>query len=178
MGQMPGGPGLVDTLTRHLIHNSAGLLTGNNGPTNQSEETVVVSCRCWNMVGEEPFRRLPYHRVTLCKDQPCSLLHLRIGEELVEPAWAGPHVHDEEFCQLLIHRNVDHMTQITKRFGRSDTFWGSSGLIMHLPRCLQRGGCKGTANREKIDLFLRVTHGCYLLLKRQFIALVFHFQME
>src|SRR5258708_34813801 len=65
MGQMPKSPGLVDTLTRHLIHDSAGLLTGNNGPANQSEETVVVSCRYRDMVGEEPFRRLPYHRVTL-----------------------------------------------------------------------------------------------------------------
>src|SRR6266699_677396 len=178
MGQMPGCPGLVDPLTRYLIQNRAGLLTGSNGPTNQSEETVVVSCGCWEMVGEEPFRGLPYHRVPLGEDHCGSLLHLRIGEELVEPARACPLVHNKEFCQFLIHRNIDHMTQITKRLCRSDTIWGSSGLIMHLPRCLERGGCKGTANREKIDLFLRVTHGCYLLLKRQFIALVFHFQME
>src|SRR5207245_4027297 len=51
MGQMPGCPGLVDPLTHHLIHNGAGLLTGSNGPTNQSEETVVVSCGYWEMVG-------------------------------------------------------------------------------------------------------------------------------
>src|SRR5712691_3486311 len=173
MGQMPGSPGLVDTLTRHLIQKSAGLLTGHNGPTNQSEETVVVSCGCWDMVGKESFRRLPYYRVTLSKDQPCSVLHLRIGEELVEPAWARPQVHDEEFCQLLINRNIDHVTQITKRLGCRDAIWRSSSLIMHLPRCLQRWRCKGTTNREKIDLFMRVTHVCLL----QKLGRVFNFAL-
>jgi hypothetical protein len=54
MGQMPGSPGLVDTLTRHLIQQHAGVPTGHNGPTNQYAETVVLSFGCWEMIGEGP----------------------------------------------------------------------------------------------------------------------------
>src|ERR1700737_230498 len=127
MGEMSGGPGLVDVSNPRLIHQGARLLLRHNGPTKQCEETVVVSCGHRDMIGEEALRRLPDHRLILGK-YSCRCLSLcsrRLGEKLIEPAQVGPQVHNDECFRLLIHRSIDHMTQIPQRLCRSDVLWRS-----------------------------------------------------
>src|SRR5260221_11583813 len=96
---MRNGPGhtrLVDLRCYERIMSRLRCGVRLNCTANYGDDPLVLAVWRWEMIAQKAGRGCPDDRVARAKDLPSLLLNLWVGEELIQPVEAIPHIKEQE----------------------------------------------------------------------------------